>query len=368
MAPVPTGTKITLPAAADMHIHLRQGPMCDAVTKALVGTGVDTVYVMPNLVPPLTTVDMAVAYRDQLRALAPSINFLVTLYLSPELTPDEIRKAKKHGISGVKSYPRGVTTNSDSGIEDYDVYYPVFKAMEEEGLVLNLHGECPSNAEANITILNAEAKFLSHLEKLHRAFPKLRIVLEHATTKAAVDLVQRLGDTVACTITVHHLFLTVEDWAGLPHGFCKPVAKTFEDRNALRDVVKSGHPRFFLGTDSAPHPRHAKESAKAPAGLFTALMPLVYLAHLFDVAAIPLDRLRGFASDFGRKFYGLPIPTKETVTLTKVDVAAAKGNAGTKVPTVFAVPRMLKDNGENVEVVPFLAGETIPWTLQVAEK
>ncbi|KNE60822.1 dihydroorotase, homodimeric type [Allomyces macrogynus ATCC 38327] len=269
MAPVPTGTKITLPAAADMHIHLRQGPMCDAVTKALVGTGVDTVYVMPNLVPPLTTVDMAVAYRDQLRALAPSINFLVTLYLSPELTPDEIRKAKKHGIAGVKSYPRGVTTNSDSGIEDYDVYYPVFKAMEEEGLVLNLHGECPSNAEANITILNAEAKFLSHLEKLHRAFPKLRIVLEHATTKAAVDLVQRLGNTVACTITVHHLFLTVEDWA---------------------------------------------------------------------------------------------------VTLTKVDVAAAKGDAGTKVPAVFAVPRMLKDNGENVEVVPFLAGETIPWTLQVADK
>ena len=181
----------------------------------------------------------------------------MTLYLSPELTPDEIRKASAAGIagnsfavyihtrfdirrSGVKSYPRGVTTNSEGGIESYEAYYPVFAAMQEEDMVLNLHGEVPSSAETNTCVLNAEPTFLPHLRKLHATFPRLRIVLEHATTRAAVECVKSLGDTVACTITAHHLALTVDDWAGQSFNFCKPVAKYPDDRQALHDVVKEG--------------------------------------------------------------------------------------------------------------------------------
>ncbi|ORZ29972.1 hypothetical protein BCR44DRAFT_1480643 [Catenaria anguillulae PL171] len=363
---------VRLPMAADMHVHLRQGPMCETVTPLLQGTGIDTFLVMPNLIPPISNTDMAVAYRSQLQSLAPNLTFLMTLYLSPSLTPDEIRKAKRAGITGVKSYPRGVTTNSDGGVESYEVYYPVFQAMEEEDMILHLHGECPSSEEHNITILNAESKFLTHLAKLHKAFPKLRIILEHATTADAVNMVKSLGDTVGCTITVHHLFLTVEDWAGLPHGFCKPVAKTFADRAALRAVIQEGHPRFFLGTDSAPHPRHAKESAKAPAGLFTSLAPLPYLATLFHRLGM-LDKLEGFACAFGRKFYKMPIATEKKVLLTyvpeldrKVGEDVVVSDRGTKIPEVVKVKGLVAADGKSeVEVVPFLAGERLPWTLRV---
>ncbi|KAJ3375902.1 hypothetical protein GGF31_003107 [Allomyces arbusculus] len=355
---------ITMHPAADLHVHLRQGPMAATVVPKLVGTGIDTFVVMPNLIPPISDTDMAIAYQKDLYQWAgeggKDLKFLMTIYLSPELTPDEVRKAKRMGITGIKSYPRGVTTNSDSGIESYDAYYPVFKAMEEEGMILNLHGECPSNPEQNITVLNAEARFLTHLEKLHRDFPKLRIVLEHVTTKDAVDLVASMGPTVACTVTVHHLYLTVEDWAGLPHGFCKPVAKTFADRTALREIVRSGHPRFFLGTDSAPHPRHAKESARAPAGLFTSMHPLPYLAHLFHQLDM-LPRLPEFACKYGREFYGLALPETGSVTLTHVPV-----EEGITIPEVIMVEGMVGPNGAPVEVVPFLAGQTLPWKITVS--
>lgn len=182
----------------------------------------------------------------------------MTLYLSPSITPEEINKAHEAGIVGmfittsfsstmiresrlgVKSYPRGVTTNSDGGIESYETYYSVFKAMEQVGMVLNLHGEIPSNAENNVHVFNAEERFLSHLETLHARFPMLKIVLEHATTSAAVECVKRLGDTVACTITPHHLELIIDDWAGQSFNFCKPVAKTPADRLALQRVILEG--------------------------------------------------------------------------------------------------------------------------------
>ena len=141
---------------------------------------------------------------------------------------------------GIKSYPKGVTTNSDAGIESYEKYYPIFQAMSDVGLILNLHGEIPSSAENDICVLNAESKFLHHLEKIHLAFPKLKIVLEHASSKDAVDMVKRLGGTVGCTITIHHLELVVDDWAGACHCFCKPVAKYPSDRQALRDVILEG--------------------------------------------------------------------------------------------------------------------------------
>jgi dihydroorotase len=277
---------------------------------------------------------------------------MMTLYLNPNLTPDEIRKAAKAGIAGVKSYPRGVTTNSEGGIESYTVYYPVFQAMEEEGMVLNIHGEVPSDPDSNVCVLNAEELFLKHLVQLHKDFPRLKIVLEHATTKAAVDTVKSLGDTVGCTITVHHLHLLVDDWAGCCHNFCKPVAKFPKDREALREIVKSGHPRFFLGTDSAPHPRVAKETAVAAAGVYVTPYVAPYLAHILESFGA-LDRLENFACRYGRRFYGLQEPqSNEVLTFER------------KIMTVPKSIKYIDDDGKESEVVPFMAGQALNFSLK----
>jgi dihydroorotase len=341
-----------IPQIDDFHVHLRQGALMDSVTPTLTGGGCRLAYVMPNLKPPVTTTEQALAYKQQLQKLSPKTEFLMTLYLNPNLTPDEIRKAAKAGISGVKSYPRGVTTNSDGGIESYTVYYPVFEAMEQVGMILNLHGEIPSDPDSNVCVLNAEEMFLKHLVQLHKDFPKLKIVLEHATTKAAVETVKSLGETVGCTITVHHLHLLVDDWAGCCHNFCKPVAKFPSDREALRNIVKSGHPRFFLGTDSAPHPRTAKETDVAAAGVYTTPFVAPYVAHILESFGA-LDRLENFACRFGRAFYGIPQPqSNEFITLHR---------------TNFTVPESIKyknDQGEEAEVVPFLAGKTLNYSIE----
>ncbi|KAH8554640.1 dihydroorotase, homodimeric type [Umbelopsis sp. PMI_123] len=348
---------ITLPAAADFHLHLRQDEMMRMVTPMVSKGGVSLAYIMPNLKPPISTTEQALAYKKELEQLAPNVTFYMTLYLSPELTVEEIRKASKAGIAGVKSYPRGVTTNSDGGIENYEVYYPIFKAMEEEGMVLNLHGEIPSDAESDICVMNAEERFLPQLEKLHNAFPKLKIVLEHATSKAAVELVKRLGDTVGCTITVHHLQLIVDDWAGQPHHFCKPVAKYPHDRAALQEVVRSGHPRFFLGTDSAPHPKGTKETSCAHAGVFTTPLVLPYLAHIFDSLGC-LDKLENFACHFGKAFYGLSQkPEFENATVT-----LARTGPKLVVPNEFHISQDAKPSSFG-SVVPFLAGKPLGWVI-----
>ncbi|CAG8484736.1 11221_t:CDS:2 [Racocetra fulgida] len=278
-------TTITLPAACDFHIHTRQGVLMEMVVPRIAEGGVSLCYVM-----------QALEYKAQLERLAPNVTFLMSLYLCPELTPEEIRKAKKHGIV-------------ESGIESYAIYYPVFKAMEEVGLILNLHGELPSDAD--------QEKFLVHLKQLHNDFPKLKIVLEHATTKAAVDTVKSLGDTIGCTITIHHLQLIVDDWAGQCHNFCKPVAKFPHDRQALRDVVLEGHPRFFLGTDSAPHPAYLKECAHSCAGVFTTPLAIPYLATILDSFGA-INCLRKFACENGKKFYGVSEEGKyREITLVK---------------------------------------------------
>lgn len=310
---------------------------------------------------------MAVEYRQQLQALDPNILYLMTLYLHPTLTPAEIQLAFSKGVTGVKSYPRGVTTNSDQGIEDYEVYYPVFAEMERLGMILHLHGEVPSDHSRDICVMNAEEHFLQHLEKLHRDFPKLKIILEHATTQKAVETVKRLGDTVGCTITCHHIQLTVDDWAGKPHHFCKPVAKYPHDRDALRQVIKEGHPRFFLGSDSAPHPKSSKECASVCAGVYTGgylLLTLMHMLESFDA----LDKLHGFGAEFGRKFYG------ETLLM-----GAAKAqnfqhdflNKRRQVGLVrkpFTVPNELPvydAAGKVVHViVPFMAGQTLNWSFE----
>jgi len=337
-----------VPQIDDFHVHLRQGKLMETVTPNLELGGCRLAYVMPNLKPPITTTDQALEYKNQLQALSPTTVFLMTLYLNPALTQNEIYKASKAGIKGVKSYPRGVTTNSDGGIESYTVYYPIFEAMQTCGMILNLHGEIPSDPESDVCVLNAEEKFLKHLVQLHKDFPTLKIVLEHATTKAAVDLVKSLGNTVGCTITVHHLYLTVDDWAGCCHNYCKPVAKFPRDRDALQQVVKQGHPRFFLGTDSAPHPRTAKETSVAAAGVY---VPFVapYLAHILESFGA-LDQFEGFACRFGRSFYGLAqVQDDKLMALER---------------TPMQIPQEIKykdDNGNDAAVVPFLAGKSLDW-------
>lgn len=366
-----SGDRVTIPSPADFHVHLRQGEMSELVTPHVAKGGIDLAYVMPNLVPPLTSSDQTVAYIEQLQKLAPQTKFLGTLYLHPDLTPEEIKRAAKAGVRGVKSYPRGVTTNSDSGIEDYEVYYPVFQAMEEVNMVLNLHGEVPSDADKGICVLNAEPQFLSHLEKIHKQFPRLRIVLEHATTRAAVDCVRRLGDTVACTITPHHLELIVDDWAGRPINFCKPVAKLPDDRAALRDVIREGHPRFFLGSDSAPHPLASKYPSPASrgstealvhncgcaAGIYTSPILLPLCATLLESFGA-LEQLPKFVSENGRKFYQEPASEGRQVVLRRVK---------NKVPEVYVHDKHTDRpdaDGQKLQVVPFYAGQELAWEIE----
>ncbi|KXS10734.1 Dihydroorotase [Gonapodya prolifera JEL478] len=345
-------SSITTPLLDDFHIHLRQGSLMGLVTPMVRSSGVGLALVMPNLRPPITTTAQAISYKKDLEKLAPGVQFLMTLYLTPELTVDEVKKAKEAGVVGVKSYPRGVTTNSDSGIESYETYYPVFKAMEECGLALNLHGEIPSDHARGVTILNAEERFLHHLVKLHDDFPRLRIVLEHATTEAAVECVKSLGPTVGCSITVHHLDLVVDDWAGQNHHFCKPVAKLPSDRDALRQVVKEGHPRFFMGTDSAPHPRHTKETAHAHAGVFVTPHTAEYLASVLDSFGA-LNQLSRFACENGRAFYGLTLERDVSATLTMKKHPRA-------VEEEF---EFVDDDGVRRAVVPFWAGHTLAWQI-----
>ena len=309
---------------------------------------------------------MAVDYRRQLQALDARVLYLMTLYLHPTLTPEEVQRAHAQGVTGVKSYPRGVTTNSDQGIEDYRVYYPVFAEMERLGMILHLHGEVPSDHARDICVMNAEECFLQHLEELHRDFPRLKIVLEHATTAKAVETVKRLGATVGCTITCHHLQLTVDDWAGKPHHFCKPVAKYPHDRDALRQVVAEGHPRFFLGSDSAPHPKSSKECASVCAGVFTSAFLLPTLAHLFE-SFDALDQLPKFTSEYGRRFYGDALLMGAAkaqnyrqdflTNRTQLKLVNDPMTIPNEVPVHDAQGKVV-----NV-IVPFMAGAQINWSL-----
>ncbi|EJU06537.1 dihydroorotase [Dacryopinax primogenitus] len=341
---------ISLTSPADFHCHLRQPPMSELVTPHVSKGGFRLAYIMPNTKPPITTTVQAIEYKKQLQKIEPNVEFLMTLYLSPDLTPEEVKKAKAAGVVGVKSYPRGVTTGSEGGIESYEVYYPVFQAMEEAGLVLNLHGEVPSDATHNICVLNAEIAFLPHLLKLHTEFPKLKIVLEHATTRQSVETVKSLGETVGCTITPHHLAMTADDWAGNSWHFCKPVAKFPDDRQALQDIIREGHPRFFLGSDSAPHPPKSKSTAMpsspCAAGIYTSPILLPLVAHLLESFGA-LHRLEAFVSTNGRKYYEYEVP---------------QGTAPVKLERApLQIEEEWKLDGD--AVVPFWAGKQLNWSI-----
>ena len=348
-----------LPAPADFHVHLRDGPMMELVTSTIRAGGVNTVFVMPNLVPPITTVAHALDYKSRLQEQAADVTFLMSLYLHPSITPETVIEAKKAGITGIKSYPAGVTTNSSSGVVSYEQFYDVFTEMERQDMVLNLHGEVPGSASNDITVLNAEESFLPTLLDLHKRFPELRIILEHCTSAAAIEAVKSCGPTVVATITAHHLFLIVDDWAGDPHCFCKPVAKLPSDRRALLRAAISGNTKFFLGTDSAPHPAQSKHGKKIAAGVFTQTNAVGHVLGALEQAVeqgvlkdtdVTAERLNGFLSKHGREFYRAPDTRNEKVMI--------KRNAG-------RVPEILSNSDKSIEVVPFRRGK-VTWAVNWA--
>ncbi|KAL8387415.1 hypothetical protein RB595_009917 [Gaeumannomyces hyphopodioides] len=309
--------QLELPPSADMHVHLRQDKLMELVTPEIRNGGVDTVYVMPNLQPPVTTVSRALEVRSALRAIEPRVDYLMSLYLHPSVTADVVAEAAAAGVTGVKMYPQGVTTNSESGAgaDFVEAYAPVLRAMEEHGLVLNLHGEVP-NAEPTED-LSLEEAFLPELRRLHETFPRLRVILEHCSTAAAIEAVKACGPTVAGTITAHHLYLTGDVSEVDPHAFCKPIPKKPKDRDALVKAVCSGNPKFFFGSDSAPHPLASKSGQPVPAGVFTqpfaTQLVLLALEDAVERGVISDDEvtqeaLELFLSRAGRRFYQLPEP------------------------------------------------------------
>lgn len=282
----------------------------------------------------------------------------MSLYLCKDLTPELIHAAAKQGaIHGVKCYPAGVTTNSAAGVDpnDFSDFYPIFKALEENDLVLNLHGERPPAKDEDITVLNAEPLFLPALVKLSKDFPNLKIILEHCTTKNAVETVRGIhkenpNAKVAATITAHHLSLTIDSWAGNPINFCKPVAKLPEDMRTLVDAATSGEPYFFFGSDSAPHPIEGKaRHVGVCAGVYTQSNAIGYLAEVFEGAG-KLDKLRGFVNEHGKKFYGISdddVVCKDTVSLVERENVVAEVIAN-----------------DTIQVVPFKAGESLKYMVE----
>ena len=340
--------RFTLIRPDDWHLHLRDGAMMAA---ALPDTArhFARAIVMPNLQTPITTVDLAQAYRDRILAALPAdMRFepLMTLYLTDNMPVSEIAKAKNSGfVQAIKYYPTGATTHSEHGVTDLKRAYSVLAAMEKLDLPLLLHGEVTDSA---VDMFDREAVFIDrHLMPLTRDFPGLRMVLEHITTRAAVDFVRQAPNNVAATITAHHLLLNRNALfeGGLqPHHYCLPLLKRETQRAALVDAATSGNPKFFLGTDSAPHSRQAKESACGCAGIYTAHAAMELYTEIFERAGA-LDRLEAFASFHGSDFYRLP-RNRDTLTLEQRS---------------WTVPEELHFGKDTV--VPLRAGKTMAWTV-----
>ncbi len=312
-------TRLTLRRPDDWHLHLRDGAMMAGVLPATAAHFARAI-IMPNLVPPVVTGAEARAYRDRILAALPEgANFepLMTLYLTETTDPGDVRAAAESGlIKAVKLYPAGATTNSASGVTDFDRVRSTLETMAEIGLPLCVHGEV---TRPDVDIFDREAVFIDEvLDPIRRATPELRVVMEHITTREAVDYVSSGDETLAATVTVQHLMLSRNDMlvGGIrPHYYCLPVLKRDTHRAALVDAATGTHPRIFLGTDSAPHARDAKESACGCAGCFTAPVALSCLAEVFDETG-HLDRLEGLTSLKGSAFYGLPV-NEGMITLEK---------------------------------------------------
>lgn len=332
-------TAITLRRPDDMHLHLRDGAMLEAVLPETARHFARAI-VMPNLVPPVVTAKDAAAYRDRILAALPggmAFEPLMTLYLTETTDPEDVAAAAASGlVRAVKLYPAGATTNSQSGVRDFDRVRGVLERMAAIGLPLCVHGEVTDPA---VDIFDREAVFIDRvLDPIRRRTPGLRVVLEHITTAEGVAYVQGGGDDLGATITTHHLILNRNHiLAGgiRPHYYCLPVAKREHHRLALRRAATSGEARFFLGTDSAPHPDPLKECACGCAGCFTATNTLPILAHVFEEEGA-LDRLEGFTSLNGAAFYGIA-PNGDRITLVRGGPVAcpARIETGAGPVTVF---------------------------------
>ena len=307
---------LTLRQPDDWHLHLRDGQALRAVLPHTAAQFARAI-VMPNLKPPVTTTALARAYRERILAALPAGSHftpLMTLYLTDRTDPAEIATARTSGIvQGCKLYPAGATTNSDSGVTDIRRLDAVLEAMAESGMPLLVHGEV---TQPDVDVFDREARFIDEvLAPLRARLPRLRMVFEHVTTQAAVQFVRAQADGVAATLTPQHLALNRNAlFAGgiRPHHYCLPVLKRERDRIALLDAVVGGDPRFFLGTDSAPHAQHTKEAACGCAGIYSAHAALEFYAEVFEQAGA-LPRLEAFASEFGPRFYGLPLNDNRVV-------------------------------------------------------
>lgn len=325
---------LTIRRPDDWHCHLRRGDMMGTVLPFSADIFGRVVF-MPNTMPAILTGTEAKRYKaEAMSLLAQSLTPLdqrfepvMTIKITPKTTPATIRAAKRAGVRHAKLYPDGVTTNSAGGVRNLHDLSAVFATMEEVGMSLMLHGEQPG-----VFVLDREFAFLGHVRWLYQTFPALRITLEHITTSDAVDFVVRAPDTVGASITVHHLILTLDDVIGdmlKPHHFCKPVAKTDEDRSALIEVATSGPSKFFLGTDSAPHDVSAKECGSGAAGIFTAPTAMPLLAQLFEEEDA-LEQLQDFTSENGANFYGYPL-NDDSITLIKEAVEHGSSWRGVEI-------------------------------------
>jgi dihydroorotase len=340
--------RITLRRPDDWHLHLRDGPPMASVL-ADAARQFARAIVMPNLKPPVRSTYEALDYRERILAALPegaAFEPLMTLYLTDDTPPEEIARAKLSGrVHGVKLYPAGATTHSDAGVTRISRCFRALEKMEEIGLPLLIHGESTDPA---IDVFDREKAFIEEvLGPTVDRFPGLKVVLEHITTREAAQYVEVTGPNVAATITAHHLLMNRNAlfMGGIrPHHYCLPVLKREEHREALVEAATSGNPKFFLGTDSAPHPRLDKEAACGCAGVYTGHAALELYAIAFEEAGA-LDKLEGFASVHGAQFYGLPV-NAQTVTLARQE---------------WTVPQRLKFGDH--ELVPLRAGETLPWKL-----
>jgi len=342
-------TTLTIQTPDDWHLHLRDGDMLPETVPATARCFKRAI-VMPNLVPPVTNAEMAMAYRQRILDARPEgsdFDPLVTLYLTNDTSAQDIIEAKAAGVVAAKLYPAGATTNSSAAVKQLEAMYPVFEVMEQQGMLLLVHGEVTDH---HIDIFDREKEFIDQkMVHIVKRFPDLKVVFEHITTADAAQFVSDASDKVAATITPQHLLLNRNDLlvGGVrPHNFCLPVLKRNTHQEALRRVVQSGSPKFFLGTDSAPHAKEAKENACGCAGCYSAWSAIELYAHVFEELDA-LDKLEGFASHYGPDFYGLE-RNSGTITLVREDWT---------IPDEIDLP-----NGK--PIVPFFAGQAVHWKLQ----
>jgi len=333
---------ITLKSPFDMHLHLRDNDMLNLVAP-LSSKIFAKAIIMPNLVPPVDSIEAVQAYKNRITKAIGNDDFqpLMTLFFKPYTK--EFLQNIKNDISAIKLYPAGITTNSDGGVETIDtiILTPTLNAMAELNIPLCIHGE------TNGFVMDREKEFMSVYESLAKAFPKLKIIMEHITTKDAVNMLKKY-DNLYATITLHHLIITLDDVVGgmlQPHLFCKPIAKKYEDREALLNLALNGNSKVMFGSDSAPHPQHAKENCGCAAGVFTAPIALQVLVELFDKHN-KLENLQKFISDNAVAIYNIT-PSKKEITLIKQE---------------YIVPKVYEFNGQ--KVVPMYSEQKLQWSIK----